>query len=61
MIRYVDLDLHKEFIQMCILDENGKVIEEGRNPSVPLAQAPLLPIRSRISPHTSLGLLPIHL
>ncbi len=35
MIRYVDLDLHKEFIQRCILDETGKVIEEGRVPSRP--------------------------
>jgi len=30
MIRYVGLDLHKEFIQMCILDEKGNVLEEGR-------------------------------
>ena len=30
MIRYVGLDVHKRFIEVCILDGKGKVVFRGR-------------------------------
>ena len=30
MIRFVGLDVHKHFIEVCIVDRRGRVLERGR-------------------------------
>jgi len=34
-VRYVGLDVHKEFCQACVMDESGRVLSNGRFPSTP--------------------------
>ena len=37
MLRWFGIDLHKNFLQVCILDESGRVLEESRHSMSPSA------------------------